>query len=95
MTKEIEYAICKSAIIQMTRYLARYVKGRNIRINCVSPGGVLDNQPKEFVQKYSEFCLNKGMLDADDVVGTVLFLISDYSRYMNGQSIVIDDGFSL
>ena len=39
--------------------------------------------------------LNKGMLDADDVVGTVLFLISDYSRYMNGQSIVIDDGFSL
>ena len=95
MTKEIEYAICKSAIIQMTRYLARYVKGRNIRINCVSPGGVLDNQPKEFLEKYNEFCLNKGMLNADDIVGTVVFLLSDNSRYMNGQNIVIDDGFSL
>ena len=79
----------------MTRYLARYVKGRNIRINCVSPGGVLDNQPEEFLEKYNEFCLNKGMLNADDIVGTVVFLLSDNSRYMNGQNIVIDDGFSL
>jgi len=95
MTKEIEYAICKSAIIQMTRYLARYLKGRNIRVNCISPGGIFDDQPTSFVKNYNEFCLNKGMLDAEDIVGAVLFLLSDQSRYINGQNIVIDDGFSL
>jgi len=47
------------------------------------------------LKAYKEFCLNKGMLDAKDVSGTVLFLLSDLSEYVNGQNIVVDDGFTL
>lgn len=95
MTKEVEYVVCKSAIIQLTKYLAKYLKGRNIRVNCVSPGGVRDDHSKEFLSKYASYCMNKGMLNSKDVTGTVLFLLSDQSKFITGQNIVVDDGFSL
>ena len=95
MTKEVEYSVCKSAIIHLTGYLAKYLKGRDIRVNCVSPGGVLNGEPDQFVDRYNSHCMNKGMLGGDDVAGTVLFLLSDHARYVNGQNIVVDDGFSL
>lgn len=95
MTKEVEYAVCKSAIIQLTRYLATYLKGKNIRVNCVSPGGVFNNQDERFVRRYESHCLNKGMLEANDVAETVMFLLSDSSRAFNGQNFILDDGFSL
>ncbi len=95
MTKEVEYIISKSAIIHFTKYLAKYLKGKNIRVNCLSPGGVFDNQPAEFVRKYNAQCLSKGLLSSDDINGTLLFLLSDHSKYVNGQNIVVDDGFSL
>jgi NAD(P)-dependent dehydrogenase (short-subunit alcohol dehydrogenase family) len=95
MTKEIEYVVCKSAIIQMTRYLARYLKGRNVRVNCISPGGVFNDQPEPFVEKYEAHCLNKGMLAPEDVAGSVVFLLSDAAAYVNGQNLVVDDGFAL
>jgi len=95
MTKEVEYIVSKSAIVNLTRYLAKYLKKKNIRVNCLSPGGVLNGQPEAFVERYNAHALNKGMLDGADVVGTLLFLLSDHSTYVNGQNIVVDDGFSL
>lgn len=95
MTMPIEYAAIKSAIIHITKYMAKYFKGSNIRFNCISPGGIKDKQPDIFLKNYSKYCLNKGMLDAEDVIGLVKFLISDDSKYINGQNIVIDDGFTL
>lgn len=95
MTKEIEYVTAKAAIIQMTRYLAQYYKGRGIRINCISPGGVFDNQPQKFVESYNARCNIKGMLNGGDVAGTIIFLLSDLSTHLTGQNIVVDDGFSL
>lgn len=95
MTKEVEYVVAKAAIDQMTRYLAAYSKGRNIRVNCVSPGGILAGEPGAFVERYNARCLNKGMLDAVDVAGTVVYLLSDLSTYVNGQNITVDDGFAL
>ena len=95
MTSPIEYAAVKSGIISMTRWLAKYYKNNNIRVNCVSPGGILDQQPQSFLEKYRDSCTSKGMLDPTDVAGTVLFLLSDQSKYINGQNIVIDDGWSL
>lgn len=95
MTKEIEYTLSKAAVVQLTRYLARYLKGRNIRVNCVSPGGVYDNHDPEFVRRYTAHCLDKGLLEPDDIVGTIKFLLSDHSRHISGQNIVVDDGFSL
>jgi NAD(P)-dependent dehydrogenase (short-subunit alcohol dehydrogenase family) len=95
MTSPIEYTAVKSGIISMTRWLAKYYKNNNIRVNCISPGGILDQQPQSFLENYRDSCTSKGMLDPTDVAGTVLFLISDQSLYINGQNLVIDDGWSL
>jgi len=95
MTMPVEYAVIKSGIIHLTKYIAKYLKGLNIRVNSISPGGILNNQPQNFVNKYKEYCLNKGMLDKADICGTLTFLLSDMSEYINGQNIIVDDGWSL
>ncbi|WP_421527238.1 oxidoreductase [Pseudomonas brenneri] len=95
MTMPVEYAAIKSAVLQLSKYLTRYVSSSQFRSNCVSPGGIFDNQPEIFVEKYRKHCLGKGMLDIVDVMGAIIFLLSDESRYLNGQNLVVDDGFSL
>ena len=95
ITSPIEYTAAKHSLIGITRYLAKYYKGNNIRVNCVSPGGILDDQPESFLKEYKKACNDKGMLDAEDVVGAFIFLLSDLSRYVTGQNIVVDDGWSL
>ncbi len=95
MTMPVEYAAIKSAVIHLTRYIAKYYKGANIRANSISPGGILDNQPHTFLEKYQGFSLSKGMLDKTDIQGTLLYLLSDMSKYVNGQNFIVDDGFSL
>lgn len=95
MTTPVEYAAIKSAVIHLTKYLAKYFKGSNIRVNCVSPGGILDKQPESFLAKYSEYAMSKGMLDPQDITGTLLYLLSDLSAFVNGQNIIVDDGWTL
>lgn len=95
MTSPIEYTAIKAAVIAMTRYLAKYYKGNQIRVNCISPGGILDEQPESFLGKYRDSCNTKGMLGAEDLVGTLLFLLSEHSRYVTGQNLIVDDGWSL
>ena len=94
-TMPVEYAAIKSGVIHLTRYFAKYYKGKNIRFNCISPGGISNNQDANFLRKYNSLSLNKGMLNREDISGTLLFLISEASQYVNGQNIVVDDGFSL
>lgn len=95
MTSAVEYAAIKSGLIHLTKYMAKYFKGKHIRVNTISLGGIEDRQPEPFLKAYKGFCLNKGMLDAKDVSGTVVFLLSELSEYVNGQNIVVDDGFTL
>ena len=95
MVSPIEYTAIKSGIIAITKYLAKYCKNENIRVNCISPGGILDKQPEDFLEKYRFSCLNKGMLDANDLAGTLIYLLSDHSKYVNGQNIIVDDGWVL
>jgi NAD(P)-dependent dehydrogenase (short-subunit alcohol dehydrogenase family) len=95
MTMPVEYAVIKSGVLQLTKYLARYLSGDNIRVNAISPGGIADGQAQPFMEAYRSYCLGKGMLDAGDVSGALLFLLSDLSQFVNGQNLVVDDGFSL
>ena len=95
MTMPVEYAAIKSGLIHLTKYMSKYFKGMNIKVNALSPGGIFDHQPEAFLEKYKEKCLNKGMLDNSDLKGTLVYLLSDMSKYVNGQNIVVDDGFSL
>jgi NAD(P)-dependent dehydrogenase (short-subunit alcohol dehydrogenase family) len=95
MTMPVEYAAIKSGLIHITKYMAKYFKGMNIRVNSLSPGGIFDHQTESFLVAYKDECLNKGMLDKEDLDGTLLYLLSDMSKFVNGQNIVVDDGFVL
>ena len=96
MSSPIEYSAIKSGIISVSQYLAKYYKNKNIRINCISPGGIRDTKhPKLFIKRYKDSCNSKGLLDGSDLSGLVLFLLSSQSKYINGQNLVIDDGWSL
>ncbi len=95
MVSPIEYSIAKSGIISLTKYLAKYFKGKKIIVNCVSPGGIKSNQPLNFQRRYNKSCNSKGLLNGKDIVNAIIFLISEKSNYITGQNIVIDDGWSL
>lgn len=95
MTMPVEYAAIKAAIQHLNKYIVAYVGDSQFRVNSVSPGGIFDHQPESFLQAYKKKTHGAGMLDVDDVIGAVLFLLSEQSKYITGQNIVIDDGFSL
>ncbi len=95
MTMPVEYTAIKASINNLTKYIAKYLKGTGVRVNSLSPGGIFDNQNPEFVAAYNEKCLSKGMLSANDLCGSLAFLLSDKSKYINGQNIIVDDGFTL
>ncbi len=95
MDSPIEYSMIKAGICHMTRYMAKYLANTGIRANAIAPGGILDNQPQSFLARYRKHCTSKGMLDPQDLSGTLIFLLSDASLYINGQVIVVDDGWGL
>lgn len=95
MTMPVEYAAIKAAILQLTRYVSSYINDSRFRVNAISPGGLLDGQPAAFLQKYQAQTYGKGMLDPIDICGAVVFLLSDDSRFMQGQNLIVDDGFCL
>lgn len=96
MNSPIEYSAIKSGIISISKYLAKYYKNKNIRINSISPGGIKDpRHPNLFIKRYKKSCNSKGLLDGSDLSGLILFLLSNQSKYITGQNIVIDDGWSL
>ena len=95
MTMPVEYTAIKSGLIHLTKYMAKYFKGMNIKVNTLSPGGIFDSQSEIFLEKYKAECLNKGMLNKSDLQGTLVYLLSDMSKYVNGQNMIVDDGFTL
>jgi len=95
MTMPVEYAAIKSALIHLSKYVATYVADSSFRVNCISPGGLLDGQPQAFLDAYQSHTFGAGMLKPKDMVGTIMFLLSDHSKFINGQNIVVDDGFCL
>jgi len=90
--KPITYSAGKWAVIGMTKYLAVYFAQKNIRVNCLSPTGVFNNHPEDFVKKLSSIIPMGRMADIDEYKGAIVFLCSNASSYMTGENLVIDGG---
>jgi NAD(P)-dependent dehydrogenase (short-subunit alcohol dehydrogenase family) len=95
MTMPVEYAVIKSALLHLNKYLTNLYKKSGIRFNCISPGGIFDNQPSEFINNYNKYAGQIGMLEPDNISNVLLFLISDLASAINGENITVDDGWSL
>ncbi len=88
------YSASKAAVIGLTKYLATYWADKNIRVNCLSPGGVESGQNDSFKEKYSNRVPLGRMAQPEEMVGALLYLASNASSYMTGQNIIIDGGWS-
>lgn len=90
--KPITYSAAKWAIIGMTKYLSVYFAKKNIRVNALSPTGVYNNHPEDFVKKLSNIIPMGRMADIDEYKGAIVFMCSDASSYMTGENVIIDGG---
>ncbi|MDD3967314.1 MAG: SDR family oxidoreductase [Proteiniphilum sp.] len=87
-----DYYFHRAGIINLTRYLARVYAGKNIRVNCVSPGGLFNNQPQRFLENYCKKVPIGRMANNDDIKGLMVLLASDAGAYINGENILMDGG---
>jgi NAD(P)-dependent dehydrogenase (short-subunit alcohol dehydrogenase family) len=87
-----DYYFHKGGMLTLTRYLARVLADKNIRVNAISPGGIFANQPERFVENYTKKVPVGRMACNDDIKGVVVFLASQASAYVNGENILMDGG---
>ena len=88
------YGASKAALVNLTRYLATHWAPRGIRVNALSPGGVLGGQDAEFRRKFTERVPLRRMAEPADLMGPLLFLVSDASRYVTGIELRVDGGYT-
>jgi NAD(P)-dependent dehydrogenase (short-subunit alcohol dehydrogenase family) len=94
INSSVAYATTKSGILNFTRYLASYWQGKNIRVNCLSPGGVFNNQGEPFLSNYTGKTMLKSMADLDDLASALLYLVSDASKWVTGANLMVDGGWT-
>lgn len=94
MTTPAAYSAIKGGLINFTRYLASYYGKDSLNINCISPGGIFDDQPKKFVKSYTKKVPLQRMGNPEDISPAVVFLLSKEASYITGQNIVIDGGLT-
>lgn len=93
-TSPAAYSAIKGGVINFTRYLASYYGRKGIRVNCVSPGGIFDNQPTSFVSRYEAKVPMGRMGNPDDIAPAVSFMLSDEAKYITGQNLIVDGGWT-
>jgi NAD(P)-dependent dehydrogenase (short-subunit alcohol dehydrogenase family) len=90
--KPVTYSVVKTGLLGLTRYLATYWAEAGVRVNSISPGGVYNGQPSEFVDRLQRLIPLARMANIDEYQGAILFLCSDASSYMTGANLIIDGG---
>ena len=90
--KPVTYSVVKTGLIGLTRYLATYWANAGVRVNAISPGGVQQGQPEEFVERLSALIPLGRMAQVDEYEGAILYLCSDASSYMTGANLIVDGG---
>lgn len=87
-----DYFFHKGGMLTLTRYLARMLADKKIRVNAISPGGIFSGQPERFLENYTKKVPVGRMANNDDIKGVVVFLASQASGYINGENILMDGG---
>jgi len=93
MSNPVAYGATKGGLEQLMRYLAT-LWAPGVRVNCISPGGVEHGQPETFVRRYEKMTPLQRMATPEDIAGPVVFLASDAARYITGQNLMVDGGWS-
>lgn len=94
MTSPAAYSAIKGGLINFTRYLASYLGPQKIRVNCVSPGGIINGQNPVFISNYENKVPMKQMGKPEDISPAVAFLLSDDASYITGQNLIVDGGWT-
>lgn len=90
--KPVTYSVVKTGLIGLTRYLATYWAEKGVRCNAMCPGGVENNQPETFLNEVSSRIPMNRLAKADEYQGTLLWMLSDASSYLNGAIVPVDGG---
>ncbi|HQL80317.1 MAG TPA: SDR family oxidoreductase [Verrucomicrobiota bacterium] len=89
-----DYFFHKAGMINLTRYFASVLGLRDVRVNCISPGGFFNHQPEPFLQRYNRRTMLGRMAGETDLGGAVVFLLGDASRYITGINLPVDGGYT-
>ncbi|MFC5409279.1 SDR family oxidoreductase [Larkinella bovis] len=89
-----DYFFHNAGLLNLTKYMAQVLAGKNVRVNCISPGGLFNNQPERFLENYTKKVPLRRMANNDDIKGLIVLLASQAGAYINGENILMDGGLN-
>jgi NAD(P)-dependent dehydrogenase (short-subunit alcohol dehydrogenase family) len=92
--KSPAYGASKAGVVSLSKFFATHWAGSGVRVNTLSPGGVLASQDDQFKAKYGARVPLRRMAQPDDLKGPLVFLASEASSYVTGHELRVDGGFT-
>lgn len=89
-----DYFFHNAGLLNLTRYMAKVLAGKNVRVNCISPGGLFNHQSEIFLKNYCKKVPLERMANQDDIKGLIVLLASQAGAYINGENILMDGGLN-